>query len=90
MDLMQYPIGTPVLVKYPLTKGQERGDRAAWPWLPGVVEDVCGPDEWLIAVTSPEVATCEDGGPAQDSTPRNELYFPCCFRDSYEILTVAE
>ena len=29
-----YPEETPVFVRYPLTKEQEHGERAAWPWLP--------------------------------------------------------
>jgi hypothetical protein len=56
-----YQEGTQVQVKYPLTKGQEKGDRAAWPWLAGVVQDVCGPDEWFVVVTDHAVATQEDG-----------------------------
>lgn len=86
----KFPEGTPVEVKYPYTEAEARGDRNAWPWLPGVIEQVCGPDEWLIVVTAREVATGEDGKPAQDGTPDDALYFPCCFRDSSEIREVAE
>jgi hypothetical protein len=37
-----------VQVRYPLTREQEHADRAGWPWLPGWVVSVCGPDEWEI------------------------------------------
>ena len=35
-----------VEVRYPLTGEQEHRDRPAWPWLPGWVVSICGPDEW--------------------------------------------
>ena len=76
---------TPVLVKYPLTPGQEKGDRSAWPWLPGWVASQCGPDEWEICVQVPELARLEDGSPAPGGTPEDEAFFPCCYRDSSEI-----
>jgi hypothetical protein len=37
-----------VQVRYPLTREQEHADRAGWPWLPGWMVSVCGPDEWEI------------------------------------------
>jgi hypothetical protein len=73
------------MVRYPLTAVQEQGDRDAWPWLPGTVEEACGPDEWLIAVEAREVATLQDGSPAPDGTDDDDLLFPMCFRDSTEI-----
>ncbi len=48
-------------VRYPLTAGQEHGDREAWPWLPGWVVSVCGPDEWEICVQAPELAMEHQG-----------------------------
>ena len=45
---MSFPEDSWVEVKFPLTSEQEQGDRAAWPWLPGWVVSVCGPDEWEI------------------------------------------
>jgi len=83
-----YTEGMPVLVRYPRS-GQEKGDRAAWPWLPGVIEDVCGPDEWLVTFECLDVATTEDGSPAPADAADDDLYFPGCFRDSSEIRAVA-
>jgi hypothetical protein len=34
-DGVSFPEDSWVEVRYPLTREQERGDRAAWPWLPG-------------------------------------------------------
>jgi hypothetical protein len=47
----ELPVGnladeTPVLVRYPRTTEEERGDRAKWPWLPGTILQQVGPDEW--------------------------------------------
>jgi hypothetical protein len=64
-----------VEVRYPLTREQERANRAAWPWLPGWVVSVCGADEWEICVQAPELATWHDG----------EDWYPPCLRDSSEI-----
>ena len=82
---MSFPEDSWVEVRYPLTSEQEHGDRAAWPWLPGWVASVCGPDEWEICVQAPEVARLEDGSPAPEGTPEDEAFFPTCFRDSSEI-----
>ena len=62
-------------VRYPPTCEREHADRAAWPWLPGWVVSVCGPDEWEICVQTPELATEHQG----------ETVFPVCFRDSSEL-----
>ncbi len=72
---MSFPEGSWVEVRYPLTKEQERGDRAAWPWLPGWVVSVCGPDEWKICVQTPELAMQDEG----------ETVYPVCFRDASEL-----
>lgn len=72
---MSYEEDSEVLVKYPRTKEQEQGDRAAWPWLPGWIAGVCGPDEWEVCVETPELAAEHDG----------ETVYPCCFRDASEI-----
>ena len=66
-----FPDETPVLVRYPRSKAEEQGHRAAWPWLPGTVLEQCGPDEWDVCVEAPELVTA-DG-------------YPCCFRDSSEL-----
>ncbi len=70
-----FPEDSWVEVRYPLTREQEHGDRAGWPWLPGWVAARCGPDEWEICVQVPELATWHDG----------EAWYPVCFRDSSEI-----
>jgi hypothetical protein len=48
---MSFPEDSWVEVRYPLTGEQERGDRAAWPWLPG----------WEICVQAPELARQHEG-----------------------------
>jgi hypothetical protein len=70
-----FPEDSWVEVRYPLTSEQEHADRAGWPWLPGWVVSVCGPDEWEICVQAPELAIQHDG----------EDWYPACFRDSSEI-----
>jgi hypothetical protein len=70
-----FPEDSWVQVRYPLTREQEHADRAEWPWLPGWVVSVCGPDEWEICVQAPELATWHEG----------EAWYPTCFRDSSEI-----
>ena len=61
--------------RYPLTRKQERGDRAAWPWPPGWVASVCGPDEREVCVQAPELARQYEG----------ETAYPVCFRDAPEV-----
>ena len=72
---MTYEEDQEVLVKYPLTMGQQDGDRSAWPWLPGWIARECGPDEWEVVVEAPELAMVQDG----------EVVYPVCFRDSSEL-----
>jgi hypothetical protein len=84
---MNFEEGQPVEVRYPRSKAEEQGDRDAWPWLPGVIEEVCGPDEWSVVVYLPRL---EDGTPAPADAPDDELFFPVCFRDSSELRAVAE
>ena len=72
----RFPDDSAVEVRYPRDKREEQGvDRAGWPWLPGWVVSVCGPDEWEICVQAPELATQHEG----------EDWYPTCFRDSSEI-----
>ena len=73
------------MVKFPRTKEEERGDRAAWPWLPGTILQQCGPDEWQVCVEDMAVAVRQDGSRPTPRTPKNRLYFPLCFRDASEI-----
>jgi hypothetical protein len=42
----QYPEGTAVEVRFPLTKEQADGSRENWPWLRAEITEVCGPGEW--------------------------------------------
>lgn len=74
-DVPEFPEDSWVEVRYPLTPEQEHGDREAWPWLPGQVVSVCGPDEWQVCVQAPELAM-EEGG---------ETWFPVCYRDASEL-----
>ena len=76
---------TPVLVKYPLTPEEERGDRAAWPWLPGTILQQVGADEFQIVVEDLAVAVRADGSKPTPRTPKNKLFYPLCFRDASEI-----
>ena len=77
---MSFPKDSWVETRYPLTSEQEHGDRAAWPWVPGWVASVCGPDEREICVQTPEVAMQHQG----------ETVYPVCFRDSSEIRPVEQ
>ncbi len=81
----RFPDESPVEVRYPRSKQEEHGDRERWPWLPGTIVEQCGPDEWYVCVVARELAVLEDGRAAADSTPSDDLFFPCCFRDSSEI-----
>jgi hypothetical protein len=74
-----------VEVRYPRTKEEERGDRNAWPWLPGTIVQQCGPDDWQVCVEDMSVATRKDGSKPTPRTPQRNLYYPLCFRDSSEI-----
>jgi hypothetical protein len=76
---------TPVFVRYPRTSEEERGDRAAWPWLPGTIVEQCGPDEWQVCVEDMAVAVREDGSKPTPKTPQHRLFYPLCFRDASEI-----
>ena len=70
-----------VQIRYPLTREQEHGDRAVWPWLPGWVVARCGPDKWEIRVQAPELATwhegtrpgtrCASGTPPRSACPKH-------------------
>lgn len=71
-----FPDESEVTVRYP-APGQTAADpREDWPWWPGVVEQRCGEDEWLVTVCADELAAVEDG----------TTWYPQCFRDQSEIL----
>ncbi len=74
-----------VMVRFPRTKEDERGDRANWPWLPGTIVGQCGPDEWQVCVEDMSVAVRADGSKPTPRTPKDRLFYPLCFRDSSEI-----
>ena len=76
----------PVMVRYPCTPEQLWGDRAEWPWLPGTIMEQCGPDEWRVVVEDVTVAVRKDGSKPAPRTPKNRLYYPCCLRDSSELM----
>jgi hypothetical protein len=76
---------TPVFVRYPRTSEEKQGDRARWPWLTGTVLQRVGPDEFQIVVEDLAVAVRQDGSRPTPRTPRRNLFFPMCYRDSSEI-----
>jgi hypothetical protein len=81
-----FPEDTAVEVRYPLNQEQhDRGDREAWPWLPGTITEQCGPDEWQVCVEDRRVVVRKDGSKPTPRTPENRLYYPLCFRDASEI-----
>ena len=81
----RFPDDSRVEVRYPRTRQEEHGDRAAWPWLPGTIVEQCGPDEWRVCVEDRDVAVLRDGRRAPKGTASRNLYYPMCFRDSSEI-----
>jgi hypothetical protein len=95
----RFPDESAVLVRYPLHLGPERqpgqsqdehltalrAERETWPWLPGIVEQQCGPDEWLVTIEDRRLAELEDGSPAPEGTPDEGLLFPQCYRDGSEL-----
>jgi hypothetical protein len=81
----RFPDDSPVLVRYPRTTADERGDRDRWPWLPGSILQQGGPDEWLVCVEVRDLASLHDGRPAAAGTAEEDLFYPCCFRDATEI-----
>ena len=78
----RWPDGTAVPTPFPVTPEQGRGDRDAWPWLPGTVIGQCGPDEWDVMVEVRELATLDDGTPALPGAHWGDPCYPCAYRDS--------
>ena len=81
----RFPDDSPVLVRYLLSRQEERGDRSTWPWLPGSILSQCGPDGWYVCVEVRELAMLGNGSPAPVGTAHEDLFYPCCFRDASEI-----
>jgi hypothetical protein len=86
----RFPDESPVLVRYPLHGPSSVSDRAEWPWLPGTIEQQCGPDEWLVTIEDRRLAELDDGSPAPQGTPDEDLLFPQCYRDSSELRPTPE
>jgi hypothetical protein len=86
----RFPDESDVLVRYPGLGMTADHARDTWPWLPGVIENQCGPDEWLVTVYDRGLAMLEDGSPAPDGTPGEDMFYPQCFRDSSELKLVPE
>jgi hypothetical protein len=86
----RFPDESDVLVRYPAPGMTHETPRDQWPWMAGVIEQQCGPDEWLVTVYARELATLEDGSPAPEVTPAEDMFFPQCFRDSSELKRVLE
>jgi len=81
----KFPDESPVEVRYPRSKQEEQADRGTWPWLPGSIVEQCGPDEWYVCIEVRDLAVLHDGRRAPRGTASRNLYYPCCFRDSWEI-----
>jgi hypothetical protein len=86
----RFPDESDVLVRYPAPGMTAETPRETWPWLPGVIENQCGPDEWLVTVYAPEVACTEDGSPVPDGTPEEDTWHPQCFRSAEELRLAPE
>lgn len=87
---MHFRDETPVEVRYPRSKEEEKGDRSQWPWLPGTVLEQVGPDEYRVCIEVRELAVRADGSKPGKNTPSHKLYYPCCYRDSSEIRAVSK
>jgi hypothetical protein len=86
----RFPDESDVLVRYPAYGMTADHARDSWPWMPGVVENQCGPDEWLVTVYAEGLAMLEDGTPAPEGTAGIDKYFPQCFRSAEEIRLASE
>jgi hypothetical protein len=85
MTANPFPDDSPVLARFPRSEADARGDRDAWPWLPGTVVSQCGPDEWSVVVVVRELATLEDGSQPPTGTPDQDLVYPVVFGDASEL-----
>jgi hypothetical protein len=81
----RFPDESPVEVRYPRSTQEEQGDRERWPWLPGIIVEQYGLDEWCVCVEVRELAVLRYGQHAPRGIASRNLYYPCCFRDSSEI-----
>jgi hypothetical protein len=72
-------------VRFPRSQAEEQGNRSAWPWLAGVIQQRVGEDEWQVAVVDREVAELEDVPTPPPDAPEEDLYWPLAFRDRSEV-----
>lgn len=86
----RFPDESGVLVRYPAPGMTAETPRETWPWMLGVIEFQCAPDEWMVTVYAREVAETEDGLPAPEGTPEDDLFHPGCFRSAEEIRLAPE
>lgn len=80
-----FPDEADVMVRYPAPGTTASDPHENWPWMPGVIENRCGPNEWLVTVYARELAQLEDGTPAPDGNRDEDMWFPQCFRDASEL-----
>jgi len=80
-----FPDEAGVMVRYPAPGMTASDPREDWPWMPGVIENRCGPGEWLVTVYARELAQLADGTPAPDGTSGEDMWFPQCFRNASEL-----
>ena len=85
----RFPDGSAVRVRSPAPGADER-DRDTWPLLPGSVLGQCAADKWHVVIEVRELATLEDGSPAAEDTPEDQLRYPQVYCDSSEIMMVRE
>lgn len=85
-----WPEGTRVRTPYPGPGMGPDTPRGEWPWMEGVIEEHGGPDEWTITVYDRAAAQLENGDPAPEETPEDDLWHPMAFRDNSEIRRVPE
>ena len=57
---------------------------------PGSVLGQCAVDRWHVAIEVRELASLEDGSPADEDTPEDQLRYPQAYCDSSEIMIVRE
>jgi len=87
-DANPYPDKTLVLTRHSLspTDVANTEDRTTWPWLPGVIEERCGENEWSVIITDHRLATLEDGSPVPDDADNVTVFGPRCWRDCDELM----
>ena len=85
----RFPEGSAVRVRYP-APGADENDRETWPLLPGSVLGQCAADKWHVVLDVRDLATLEDGSPAPEDAPDDQLRYPDVYCDSAEMMMVNE